>query len=59
MAWMLWLAVPIAAGVMASIVAWWRSRPRRRDDPMARHRGYLDALTVPARGAKRVPHQQS
>jgi hypothetical protein len=57
MAWAVWLAVPVAATVLAALWAWWRARPERA--PTAReairaHRDYLDALIVPARGMARV-----
>ncbi|HEU5008470.1 MAG TPA: hypothetical protein VFT67_15965 [Jatrophihabitantaceae bacterium] len=60
MAWALWLAVPIAATVLAAVGTWWaarRTRPAKRADTvdaMQAHRNYLDALTVPARGTERV-----
>ncbi|MGH8961496.1 MAG: hypothetical protein ACRDWT_09850 [Jatrophihabitantaceae bacterium] len=57
MAWALWLSVPVVATVLAAVWAWLRGRPARRlDTPesMQAHRDYLDALTVPARGAHRV-----
>jgi len=53
MAWALWLAVPIAATVLAAVGTWWsarRTRPAKRADAadaMQAHRNYLDALTVP------------
>lgn len=57
MAWAVWLAVPVAATVLAALWAWWRARPARTPsarEAMQAHRDYLDALVVPARGTARA-----
>jgi hypothetical protein len=57
MAWAAWLAVPVAATVLAALWAWWRARPARTPsahEAMQAHRDYLDALVVPARGTARA-----
>lgn len=57
MAWVVWLAVPVAATVLAALWAWWRGRPARKlsaHEAMQAHREYLDALAVPARGSARA-----
>jgi hypothetical protein len=54
--WVLWLALPIAATAFAALWAWWRARPAHvpsTDEAMRAHRDYLNALVIPARGAKR------
>ncbi|MDQ2749388.1 MAG: hypothetical protein M3Y44_07655 [Actinomycetota bacterium] len=57
MAWAVWLALPVAATMLAALWAWWRSRPVRvpsAQGAMQIHRDYLDALVVPPRGTARV-----
>ncbi|PZS19971.1 MAG: hypothetical protein DLM57_02815 [Pseudonocardiales bacterium] len=57
MAWAMWLSVPVAATVLASLWTWWRGRPERIPTGHAAiraHRDYLAALVVPTRGATRV-----
>ncbi len=57
MAWAVWLAMPVAATVLAALWAWWRARPARTPnahETMRAHRDYLDALVVPARGTARA-----
>jgi hypothetical protein len=57
MAWAAWLAVPVAATVLASLWAWWRARPERTpsaEQALRAHRDYLEALVAPARGTARA-----
>lgn len=57
MAWAVWLAVPVVATMLAALRSWWRGRPKRAPtvrEAMRAHRGFLDALVVPARGTARV-----
>jgi hypothetical protein len=53
MAWAVWLAVPVAATVLAALWVWWRGRPQPApsvQQAMRAHRDYLDALAAAARG---------
>jgi hypothetical protein len=56
-AWVLWLAVPVAATVLVALWSWWRGRPERRPttpESMLAHAEYLNALTHSPRGTHRV-----
>jgi hypothetical protein len=58
-AWMLWLAVPVALTLLAALGSWLRARPRRLPDTaeaMRRHADYLDALAQTARSRDRGPY---
>ena len=59
--WALWLAVPVAATLLAAIWSWLRHRPRRPPDTkqaMQAHADYLDALVQTARAKDRGPYAQ-
>jgi hypothetical protein len=50
-----WLAVPITVTMLAAVWVWWRGRPQPAPtvrQAMQAHQAYLDALAVPARGAR-------
>jgi hypothetical protein len=54
--WALWLAIPVAATVLAAIGSWWRSRPKRAlrtHEAMQAHGEFLDALVQTARSKDR------
>ena len=61
-AWLFWLLVPVVAGTLTSVWAWWLERPRRRPDTrgaIRAHDRYLETL-APAEtgfdgGADRAP----
>jgi hypothetical protein len=53
-AWAIWLAAPVVLTLLVACWVWVRSRPPRAPttaEAMRAHRDYLDALTLPARGA--------
>jgi hypothetical protein len=55
-AWAVWLSIPLLATVLAALWAWVRGRPPaplNTEAAIDAHRRYLDALSVPARGAAR------
>lgn len=61
MTWALWLAVPVLITLLAALVTWVRSRPRRRPgtrDAMRAHSDYLDALVQTARSKDRGPYAE-
>jgi hypothetical protein len=61
-AWAAWLSVPLLATVLAAIWTWLRGRPPApldTDAAIRAHQRYLDALTVPARGDARAPHDRN
>jgi hypothetical protein len=54
--WALWLAIPLAATVLAAVASWWRLRPKRApttDQAMRAHGEFLDALVQTARSRDR------
>jgi nitrate reductase gamma subunit len=54
--WALWLAIPVAATVMAAIGSWWRFRPKRTlstHEAMQAHDDFLNALVQTARSKDR------
>jgi hypothetical protein len=54
--WALWLAIPVAATVLAAIGSWWRSRPKRTlttHEAMQAHDEFLRALVQTARSKDR------
>jgi hypothetical protein len=49
MAWLWWLAAPVAATTLAAVWAWFRGRPEplpTTDEAMRAHRDYLDGLAA-------------
>jgi hypothetical protein len=54
--WALWLAIPVAATLLAAIASWWRSRPEptmTTVEAMQAHGEFLDALAQTARSKDR------
>lgn len=57
----MWLAAPLVLTLLVACWVWLRSRPARQPttaEAMRAHQEYLDALTLPARGAARPPADQ-
>lgn len=58
MAWLVWLAIPVVATLVASVLSWLRNRPLPSpgtDEAMHAHREYLAAFDHAPRAHDRGP----
>jgi cytochrome c-type biogenesis protein CcmH/NrfF len=56
--WAVWLSIPVVVTLLAALLTWLRSRPRRvptTQRAMQAHSEYLDALIQTARSKDRGP----